>query len=194
MREARKAELNRIIEMKIQIYIAKALNSFTTYQTGATNTHTHTHPNNRTNWSLFGSLARRTVWLKIRVAGWLPGRERAAGVHSFPELRSPKDGLAQPNPVEVSRGDRPSSRSFGGGGGGGGRGPGLTTRTVEKSLFVPSREGPLFMATPLPIGRNHRAIPWPPSIGQAHGRRGNSHPPGRSPKRRRLWFRPPPLL
>ena len=43
MREARKAELNRLIEMKIQIYVAKALNSFTTYQTGTTNTHTHTH-------------------------------------------------------------------------------------------------------------------------------------------------------
>ena len=56
------------------------------------------------------------------------------------------------------------------------------------------REGPLFLTTRLLIGRNHRAIPWPPSIGQTHGRRGNSPPSGRSPEQRRLWLRPPPHL
>ena len=34
---------------------------------GPTDTHTHTHPKNRTKWSLFGPPARRTVGLKTRV-------------------------------------------------------------------------------------------------------------------------------
>jgi len=50
------------------------------------------------------------------------------------------------------------------------------------------------LATRLLIGRSHCAIPWPSSIGQAHGRRGNSHSSGRSPEWRRLWLRPPPHL
>ena len=35
--------------------------------------------------------------------------------------------------------------------------------------------GVSFLATPLLIGRLPRAIRWPSIIGQAHGRRGNSH-------------------
>ena len=36
--------------------------------------------------------------------------------------------------------------------------------------FFSQREGPLLLTTRLLIGQNHPAIPWPPSIGQAHGR------------------------
>ena len=155
--------------MKTQIYIAKALNSFTTYQTGATNTHTHAHTPKESDQLVFIWISSPEDSRAEDQGSWLPGRERAAGVHSFPELRSPKDGLAQPNPVEVSRGDRPSSRSFGGGGGGGGRGPGLTTRTVEKSL-------PFFSDQPSAL-----LFCCPPRRGRGGGGGGCLRPPRLSP-------------
>ena len=43
-----------------------------------------------------------------------------------------------------------------------------------------------FLATRLLIGRLHRAIHWPSLIGQAHGRRGNSHLSGAESELRRL--------
>ena len=43
-----------------------------------------------------------------------------------------------------------------------------------------------FLATRLLIGRWHRAIRWPSLIGQAHGRRGNSHLSGAESELRRL--------
>ena len=62
----------------------------------------------------------------------------------------------------------------------------LSTPWSRPPLLLLRREGLLLLATRLLIGRTHRAIPWPSSIGQAHGRR--------SPERRRLWPRPPSHL
>ena len=43
-----------------------------------------------------------------------------------------------------------------------------------------------FLATHLLTGRLHRAVRWPSLIGQAHGRRGNSHLSGAESELRRL--------
>ena len=64
----------------------------------------------------------------------------------------------------------------------------------DNHFFLFRWEGLLLLATRLLIGRTYRAIRWPSLIGQTHGRRGNSHPSGRSPERRHLWLRPPPRL
>ena len=55
----------------------------------------------------------------------------------------------------------------------------------DNHSFSSGGRGFFFLATRL-IGRTHRVIPWPSSIGQAHGRRGNYHPSGWSPDQRRL--------
>ena len=54
----------------------------------------------------------------------------------------------------------------------------LSSHSSRQPNFFFRREGALLLATRLLIGRTHRGIPWPSSIGQAHGRWGNSHPSG----------------
>ena len=57
-------------------------------------------------------------------------------------------------------------------------------------LYSLEAGGVSFLATRLLIGWLHRAIRWPSLIGQAHGRRGNSHLSGAESDLRRCRLRP----
>ena len=61
------------------------------------------------------------------------------------------------------------------------------SQTKRADHFVsPEVGGISFLATRLLIGRLHRAIRWPSLIGEAHGRRGNSHLSGAESELRRF--------
>jgi len=85
---------------------------------GPTDAHTHTHPKNRTEWSLFGPPARRTVGLKTRVC--------LGPVHLVWSSRRPGTSERRAEPghrratLAVLAGGSclSSARSCGGGGGG----------------------------------------------------------------------------
>ena len=63
--------------------------------------------------------------------------------------------------------------------------PDRQTECADHSVSLEVREIS-FLATRLLIGRLPRAIRWPSLIGQAHGRRGNSHLSGAESELRRL--------